>query len=398
MTIPSGGVPLLDAAFNPAFTTDPEVATVGADGILRIWRNLLRSELPTRVWPFISPRIASSDGSRYVVAGSQPWYGLGIEPVVEVIDAETNESLLQLPAFGTERPFVPAINADGSRVAYVGPEGNIIVADVDSRTSEIVVPRSEIELESTLVSEREVPGVRLALSSDGSMLAWAGASDDGVIQTWDIARGEPGARLVGHGDRIPAGGEGASQPSRVERLAFHPGSSRQLVSIGHDGTMRLWDTVTGEGRVLAQFDYAGHSLAYSRDGELLAVSDRTGSVRIVDADTGDLALDLEDVSGPSWLAFTPDGQRLIGGGPGPFVHVWDLDSGLITRRLHGSVYWPNDAVFINGGRQVLVMSTEGAMRGYHLDPEDLLEAARDAVDRTMTEEECQQYLGRSCES
>lgn len=200
--------------------------------------------------------------------------------------------------------------------------------------------------------------------------------------------------------RVDLGGANVDAPDvfrRVEAPVLC--AAGVVVSIGHDGTVRSWDIVTGEGRLLTDLlDYPGHSLAFSSDGELLAISDRAGTVKVLDSGTGEVVVDLEDVSGPSWLSFSPDGERLLGGGPGSFVHVWDLESGLISRRLRGSVYWPNDAVFMDGGRKVLVMSTEGVMRGYHLDAKALLNAAQDAVGREMTDEECIQYLGRACDA
>jgi hypothetical protein len=44
------------------------------------------------------------------------------------------------------------------------------------------------------------------------------------------------------------------------------------------------------------------------------------------------------------------------------------------------------------------MSTESIVRGYNLDPEDLLKLAREEVGREMTEVECQRYLQRTCDS
>lgn len=345
---------------------------------------------------FISPNVAATpDGSRYVVVGSQLWYGQEGDPWLEVHDSETGDLLLELPAFQTNQTPVPAITGDGSEVAFVGPDGDIEIADVESGTSEILVSHEQIGYESPLYSERGQPGMRLALSEDGSMLAWSG-TPDGVIRVLDTTDGTQIAALEGHGDRTPSGSSRAGDWWRIERLVFHPDSG-ELASVGHDGTLRVWDLATGEGEVFASFEYRTHSVDYSSEGDLLAVSNRTGFVQVLDADTGEVVLTPDRVSGPTWLHFSPDDTLLVGGGPGPFVHVWDLETGQLSRRLEGSVYWPQEVVFLNGGRQILVMSTEGIMRGYHLDPEDLLEAARDAVDRTMTEAECQQYLGRPCD-
>ncbi|HEX6300193.1 MAG TPA: BTAD domain-containing putative transcriptional regulator [Acidimicrobiia bacterium] len=393
--LPSGGVPLrdVDVASFPNFA----VAAVGADGQLRIWPDLMFSELPAQLSTFRSPKMASTpDGSRYVVSGSQFWVGLDAAPSLIVYDSQTRDSLLTVPTLESILPPVPAISADGSVVAFVSPDRDIELADIDNgSTIGVIVPHQEIGWESPTHAERGLPGLRLALNEDGSLLAWSGPPD-GIIRLWDTEEQIEVGQLIGHGDRIPSGSAGPGDRTRIERFVFRPGS-RELASVGHDGTLRVWDVVSGEGEVYKGFDYEAHSLAYTVDGSLIAVSDRTGLVEVLDADTGNSVMTLESVSGPTWLRFSPDGRYLAGAAPGPYVHLWDLETGFISRRLEGAVYWPQDMVFINEGRQILVMSTEGIMRGYHLDPDGLLDAARDQVGREMTEKECQRYLRRACD-
>jgi len=391
--LPSGGVPLRDVDWG----SRGAVAVVGADGRLRIWSDLTHSELPAQIETLRGPKFAStSDGTRYVVSGSQLWVGLDGDPWLDVYESETGESLLRLATYATNLPPVPAISADGTTVAFVDPEGNIGIADVETGSTQILVPQAEVANEQVDFPERGIPGVRMALSDDGSMLAWSGPAD-GMIRLWDTRERIQIGSLVGHGDRIPSGSAGPGDQFRIERFVFRPGS-RELASVGHDGTLRVWDVTSGIGQVFKTFDYEAHSVAYSTDGSLLAVSDRTGDVEILNADRGELVMAPESVSGPTWLRFSPDGRYLAGAAPGPSVHLWDLETGLIERRVEGSVYWPQDVVFINEGRQLLVMSTESIVRGYNLDPEDLLKLAREEVGREMTEVECQRYLQRTCDS
>jgi serine/threonine protein kinase/DNA-binding SARP family transcriptional activator/WD40 repeat protein len=393
--LPSGGVPLRDVDVTPP-GAGLSVAVVGADGQLRIWSELSFSELPARLTTFRDPKVAATpDGSRYVVAGSQFWVGLDTDPWLTVYESETGESLLELRTLKTNLPPVPGISGDGSTVAFVGPGGDIELADVDTGAKRVIVPHEEIEFEAPIYSERGLPGLRLALNENGSLLAWSGPAD-GIIRLWDARQHVQVGQLVGHGDRVPAGSAGPGDRTRIERFVFRPGSG-EIASVGHDGTLRVWDVISGEGKVFESFDYEAHSVAYSIDGRLIAVSDRTGLVEVLDADTGDLVMTPEPVSGPTWLRFSPDHRYLAGAAPGPYVHLWDLETGLMSRRLEGSVYWPQDVVFVNEGRQILVMSTEGILRGYHVDSEDLLEAARDEVGRSMTEKECQRYLRRACD-
>jgi hypothetical protein len=82
---------------------------------------------------------------------------------------------------------------------------------------------------------------------------------------------------------------------------------------------------------------------------------------------------------------------LAGTGPGG-VTLWDVETGRITRQIRGSVYPTTDAVFIHDGKELLVSSGEGMIRGYFLDPLDLVAAAKGEVGRSMTDEECRRYL------
>jgi WD40 repeat protein len=91
------------------------------------------------------------------------------------------------------------------------------------------------------------------------------------------------------------------------------------------------------------------SLAFSADGSHLAVALRSGNV-IINADSRAVELELEAVSGGPELAFSPDGRVLAGAGPGPIVHLWDTQTGLLQRRLHGAIYPTTGVVFVKTGK------------------------------------------------
>ena len=383
---PTGGLPLRDAAFDPGAPLGTASATVGVDGQVRIWKDQLGSELPHRLHPDLSRRIsATPDGSRYVSSSNVLWPSASVRggqaPKMEVVDAASGHALLTRDAVEQIFQRRPAITDDGSLVAYPAPSGNIAVASVDTGAV------SEI-------ADSSVWNVYLDFDDDGTLLA--GAAHEDSIGVWDVETGRHVITLTGHGDRVPAYESDPRARARVDEIVFRSGHD-ELFSAGYDGTVRAWNVETGESRILHSFDYEVFSMAFSPDGAQLAVAPRSGSVVILDPDSGDVELELEPASGAPELTFSPDGTLLAGAGPGPVVRLWDAQTGLLQRRLHGAIYPAIGVVFVNDGKELRVTSGEGVERGYLLDPVDLLELARQEVPQDLTEDECRRYLRRSCD-
>ncbi|MGD2059876.1 MAG: BTAD domain-containing putative transcriptional regulator, partial [Acidimicrobiia bacterium] len=182
--LPTGGVPLRDAEFLPGTYG---VATVGVDGTIRIWRDISRSEMTARWTPSLYPSMrASDDGSRYAInANALHLEFPGDYPsTIEVIDADTGDVTLTRDTWrGWYTLGAPAVNGDGSRVAFAGPSGDIEVVEVDTGST-ISIPESAGWTNA------------LDFNADGSLLA--GASLHGDIGVWSSSTGEPVAVLEGH--------------------------------------------------------------------------------------------------------------------------------------------------------------------------------------------------------
>ena len=100
--------------------------------------------------------------------------------------------------------------------------------------------------------------VHIAFSADGSRLA--SASFDETVRIWDPGSGKQVRLFRGH--RGVAG-----------RVAFRPGKT-ELASAGIDGVVRIWDLEAQQGVRVVPNGFSGSvaSLAFSRDGDLLAVA------------------------------------------------------------------------------------------------------------------------------
>jgi WD40 repeat protein len=179
----------------------------------------------------------------------------------------------------------------------------------------------------------------VAFSSDGRLVATAEFDNRGRerVRVWDWAGGDVLLTIDAEG------------PST--RVDFDPNGPRVVVS-GSEGLAEIWDVESGARvAVLAGPSGGVKDLAYSPDGSRIAIASVDGLVRLFDADTGALRLSLRGSGCPvEGVAFSPDGVKLASTSWCDGVRVWALDI------------------------------------------DDLLEIARREAGRSLTDEECRQYL------
>lgn len=121
----------------------------------------------------------------------------------------------------------------------------------------------------------------------------------------------------------------------IESVDFSPGGDT-LITASRDGTVRLWDMVTYSERAML----TGHTdrvtgAVFSPDGTRAASSSWDGTVRIWDVGSGAELLSLPFGAEVDYVAFSPNGTQIAGGGLNGsgdgglagLVRIWDAATG-----------------------------------------------------------------------
>ena len=159
----------------------------------------------------------------------------------------------------------------------------------------------------------------LAFSPDGTALASAGGnSEDFAIRLWEVATGLPLRTLEGH-------------TSIIWAVAFSP-NGRMLASASSDGMGMVWDWHTGSALESLNFPNQVVSVAFSPDGQTLAVGGvdewPNASIWTYSVASWQPSMKLAEFWNIPALAYSPDGQLLVGGGTSRNVQVWRTSDGL----------------------------------------------------------------------
>jgi WD40 repeat protein len=166
-----------------------------------------------------------------------------------------------------------------------------------------------------------------------------------MVRVWDAVTGQGVLTLTGHTDR-------------VGHITFSPAppdggtGGKRLATSSLDGTARVWDAASGQ-QLLILSGYASSVrwVEFSPDGKQLATASMDGTADVWDAMTGQRLLHLTDHTGPVLAArFSPDGTRLTTG------------------------------------------SADQTVRIHALRIEELVALARSRLTRSLTTDECRQYL------
>jgi WD40 repeat protein/transcriptional regulator with XRE-family HTH domain len=353
------------AILNLAFSPDgAHLATASWDGTARLWDISPAKEalfIPfadaaTSTWSeYLS---YSPDGTRlltdYTDGNARIW------------DAANGKELLQLagPALYT------AFSADGKLAAAGNAENTVIVWDTQTGKQRIILVGHQGSI------------FQVAFSPDGTRLA--SSSADGTVIIWDLASGQALFTLPGSVDII-------------DSVAFSPDGKYLVAGGGNFGSMStengyIWNAASGEKLLTLSMDGAVTAVNVSPDGKRVVLASFNGAISVLDALTGNQILTWRGHTGTIYqVAVSPDGKLLATASGDGAARVWDAASGVNLLTLPFDSGGGGSVSFSPDGKRLAVGGRAG-ISIFYLQLQDVIALAKSRVTRSLTLDECQQYL------
>lgn len=245
-----------------------------------------------------------------------------------------------IPETFLERTADVDFSPDGTRLATADRNFTIEVRDVSTGDVQVRLDR---------------PAIRPVFSPDGRWIV-AVVAQAGTSAQWDAGRtlglwdAESGALVR----EFEGGGRG------ILDHAFSPDGARLASTDPMDGTVRMWDTETGE--LLATADRPeAKAVAFAPDGATLVVAGGDARAEIRDADTLEELQVFHGHDGDLFaVAFSPDGDWVASAGNE--AAVWDPRTGEQILSVVGHTATIADLEFRADGSRLVTSAEDGTTR------------------------------------
>ena len=268
-------------------------------------------------------------------------------------------TLWQLPENATRR-FGKGVIRD---VAYL-PDGNRIAVNTSIGVWIYDVHTSD---ELALLTDGVNDYSAIAISPDGQILASASENN---IQFWNIDELKLQDVYTGH-------------TSEIKHLVYSQ-NGKTLISGSTDATIRVWDAATGEAlATLVGCADTSAKIAISPDGKMIASSSFTniGNVSVYNLETGKINNKIQTNNEILHeLLFLPDGRRIAAGDRNGDVHIWDINSGELLKKLLGKIGYITSLDSSKNGMYILSGSSEKIIQMWAVEIEILINTYNNNID------------------
>jgi len=242
------------------------------------------------------------------------------------------------------------------RWVFFGPDDETLITVDQKGLARIwgmnMAPPRELEAMAQFAGHQTTAAPVVAQSPDRSLLAFG--AENGGVTLWRIPAVDMVANIQAHREAIGY-------------LGFSPDGSF-LVTVSTDRSVRVW-SVPGGALVFnlvdsdtEEIDIASSRAVFSPDSRLLAVATERG-IRVWEMATGSEVYTILAArhAASSAIAFSPDGQLLIGCGPQPLVGVWNAMTGeqYALLPLPGQSQLCANVTFSPDGTLLLVLPSPG---------------------------------------
>ena len=311
-----------------SFTRDgKQVLTLSENAGLRRWNTDSAKDLGHAPGPtLISGRVKASPDGRFFTTEESKLNINGLLKTIEtrtsIIDAVTSKVLGKVPG-GV------VFAADGKVLAVSESHRDAIcLYDLPSLKPRCSVPIKTIDGPT---GKRPAGNGRIFFSPDSRLLA--GPQDVGAIGIWDTNDGKGMGQIQVVAPSILNGASNG---------AFSP-DGRTVALDNGDGTVAVWEIASGNQRrsfgalltnlrdetptrsYLYPFGNRGKTVAFSPDGTLLSLAGLEKAIHVWQVDTGKAVAEFRGHTGvPLYIAFSPDGSRLVSGSADTTALIWDL--------------------------------------------------------------------------
>ncbi len=217
-------------------------------------------------------------------------------------------------------------------------------------------------------------------------------SRNGLLELWDISTGKKLSTLRNPTNKRVHFRMGVTPDNHSTSLALSPDGTI-LASGNLDGTVQIWDAITGEELILLykkmdKVKMLFHSpdgqlhthepwekdnisrpttLEFSPDGKLLVIGNMNSSIQVWNVTTSELVTSFTGhTSNVNRLAFSPDGNTLASGSTDGTVRFWNIKTKEPYQNGIAGHAWVSKASFIKNNSKLASVSSEGIVTVWDL--------------------------------